>query len=573
MSGSIQRSVLRVGIVSLSLLFLSCANQQPPDGGPPDTTTPEIISTLPAQGSLRVLSPRIILEFSKYVDERSFEESIFISPYVGQLEFDWSGREVEIRFGLPLRAKTTYVVNIGTDVKDLKSPSNRMSQAFTLAFSTGDSIDRGTINGKVHAAKFGGDPSGAMVFAYSLQGNRADTLNPHTAAPDYISQTGMGGRFTFNHIAFGRYRVFAIRDEYRNLVYDPEVDEFGIPSREIVLSESDTAAREIILQLAVEDTTGPRLTKVEATNVRHLSLEFSEDIDTATASLESFQARDTLSGKNLKLISIFPQGGKLNQFVGETEPQDSTATYDLAAILHDLAGNEILSTARHFVFSGSGRKDSIPTRLAAISLKDSASGIDLLPRFVATYSNAVLSSSVKNAWHFQEQGGVELQLSISRTSDVHFIVAPIQALQSVTHYVLKHTGNAIRGIAGGESRDSVRTFRFETVDAELLSSLEGVVRFRSVGIGRSNLVVRAFNIAKRDAQQLMTNANEFGEFRFLNLDAGKYVLQAYADENRNGVFDPGKPFPFVKSEPISDFSDTLKVRARWPLEGVVLNFR
>ena len=150
-------------------LFITCAGEVFPTGGPPDLVPPAVVRTSPDSAAVHVRTQIIDLEFSKYVDRRSVEESIFISPYPGELEFDWSGREVTIHLQDTLRANRTYVVNVGTDVTDLHS--NRMASGFTLAFSTGDSIDRGFISGRVYDDK----PEGVMIFAYALSGMRTDT--------------------------------------------------------------------------------------------------------------------------------------------------------------------------------------------------------------------------------------------------------------------------------------------------------------------------------------------------------------------------------------------------------------
>ena len=573
MTYRLRRAAQVVLLFSPAMLFFSCANQQPPDGGPVDTTPPEVVSFFPNQGALQFHDRRIVIEFSKYVEERTVEESIFISPYVGELEFDWSGKEVEVRFGQPLHERTTYVINLGTDVKDLKTPANRMASAFSLAFSTGDSLDRGAIEGKVLPRKFEGPASGVMIFAYKLEGVKTDTLNPRTSAPDYISQTGKDGSFFLHHVAFSAYRLFAVRDEYRNLAYEPEVDEFGIPSKDILLRDSDTLAGNIVMKLAVEDTSGPRLTKAEATAARHVSIEFSEDIDTARVNLLSIAIVDTANSRNLRLIAVYPSIGKLNQFIGETDLQDSSSSYRLGANVWDLAGNPILESASQFVFSGSGKKDSLRIKRVSIELKDSAENIELAPRFLASYSNSVHRTTVQSAWRLEEASGSEIPLTVHRISDIQFALAPILPLRTVSWYVLHHDGRGVRGIGGGSSTDSVRSWRFETLDADLLSSLEGIVLSPRSPEDRSPIIVQAYNLTKKDAPRLAVKTNTTGEFRFLSLDEGKYVLQAFVDENRNDVFDAGKPFPFVKPEPISDFSDTLKVRARWPLEGVIVRFR
>ncbi|MEX0737056.1 MAG: Ig-like domain-containing protein, partial [Bacteroidota bacterium] len=147
------RSPLQLFFISLiMILLLSCAGQVPPEGGPVDTDPPLIVSTIPPPGTTLFAGDRVILEFDEYVDRRSVEQSIFVSPPVGSLEFDWSGREVEITFSDRLRENTTYVVNIGTDVVDLRN-RNKMAQAFSFAFSTGGEIDFGAIEGKVYTSK------------------------------------------------------------------------------------------------------------------------------------------------------------------------------------------------------------------------------------------------------------------------------------------------------------------------------------------------------------------------------------------------------------------------------------
>ena len=143
-----QRVLPFAAALGLAGLLIQCAGQIQPPGGPPDTVPPRIIRTLPDSNAVRVQTGSVELEFSEYVDRRSVEESIFISPYVGELQFDWSGTQVTFTFPQSLRRNTTYVVNVGTDVADLRA-QNRMSSGFTLAFSTGDSIDQGYISGRV----------------------------------------------------------------------------------------------------------------------------------------------------------------------------------------------------------------------------------------------------------------------------------------------------------------------------------------------------------------------------------------------------------------------------------------
>lgn len=198
MMGTVRSLFPLIAPMMVAWFLVSCANQVPPPGGPVDKIPPTIISTYPLPNTLHFNDKRFDLAFDKYVDHRSFEQSIFISPYIADLEFDWSGKDVEVTFHSDLRKNTTYVVNIGTDVVDLRSPANRMAQSFTFAFSTGSDIDHGGIRGKIFPMKPTDSPDGVMIFAYQLAKLDPDTLNPRTLKPDYMTQTGRTESSTFS---------------------------------------------------------------------------------------------------------------------------------------------------------------------------------------------------------------------------------------------------------------------------------------------------------------------------------------------------------------------------------------
>src|SRR5688572_25224720 len=97
----------------LLLAVAGCANPAPPSGGPPDTDPPEISSASIGSGTRNFSGESITLEFSEYVDKPRVNENIFLSP-PKNLEFDWSGRELEIRFPEGLDPNTTYALTVGT---------------------------------------------------------------------------------------------------------------------------------------------------------------------------------------------------------------------------------------------------------------------------------------------------------------------------------------------------------------------------------------------------------------------------------------------------------------------------
>jgi uncharacterized protein (DUF2141 family) len=122
-------------------------------------------------------------------------------------------------------------------------------------------------------------------------------------------------------------------------------------------------------------------------------------------------------------------------------------------------------------------------------------------------------------------------------------------------------------------RDSTKVWRFETLDIEDLSSVDGMVLDENKSDTSGHVYVTAIQIGGNNPKYYKVAADATGNFLFPQIAEGRYVFQSFRDRNNNGKLDAGKPFPFVYSERMSSISDTLKVRARWPLEGVKIKMK
>jgi hypothetical protein len=555
------------------LVLASCAGQRPPDGGPVDTEPPVIVVTNPPNYTTRFTGRSITIEFSEYVDHRAVEGAVFISPSLGALEFNWSGRELEIGFVEKLRRNTTYVVTIGTDAADLNN-HNKMVQAYSLAFSTGDDIDRGSIAGRIFPRKDSDPPLGVMIFAYRLHDMNADTLNPMITKPDYVTQTGKNGEFALQHLSFGVYRVFAIRDEYKNLLYDPEVDDYAAAPSDLAVTPADTLKPDLWLKLAREDTTAVRLIKVASTNQRHVLAEFSSPVDTSSLKLESFRLADTLTQSVLKAVSIYHVFPQMSSVIVVTDTQSSKAVYRLSVdSLRGANGLRVNPTARSLVFNSSELKDSLPVRILSSSLPDTSKDVQLNPELSLQFSDAVEKGSVEKAISFADSSRNSIPIDFRWLSDASVELTPTVKLASKTWYVCRVGMRGISDLFGRRGRDSVKVFRFQTIDEELYTSIEGTVSDFDSTDRKGDLFVIARNILKRDSKEYQVRLGQDGPFALRNIVEGKYVLLAFRDRNGNKKHDSGLVHPYQPSERFVQYPDTLKVRARWPLEGVELKLR
>jgi hypothetical protein len=560
-------SLFSFGIV-LVFLFAGCAGQRPPEGGPVDLSPPEITSVSPAPSTVHFSGNSFSLEFNKYVDHRSVEESIFISPYVGDLEFDWSGRSVEATFPSPLKKNTTYVITIGTDVVDINN-GNRMASAYTLAFSTGDEIDRGKIEGRVFDEK----PEGVMIFAYHLNDINPDTLNPMTLKPDYITQTGKEGTYSLSHLALGTYRLLAVRDEYRNLLYDPETDAVGLPPADITLTAADTFHTGMNFQLELEDTTAPRLLSVNSSDAHHAVLKFSESLDTSSVFPRDFSITDTLGGSSLSIDNAFVNLVSPSSVTLLTGTQKDSAAYLLSVInVKDLAGHTINDKANSYVFLGTAAADTLPPHIIFTSITDSSYIARQDEYFRFDFSDALRPLPVRGAFQLFGKDSVAIPYSISWNTAASFNLVPGKLLQPNERYTIAIRYDSLRSWFGNHLADSVQQITFKTIDPEQLSSIEGtVIDADTLLVNR--YIVEAKNTSNEKQKPVHISAERGKAFMLPQLLEGKYSLMAFQDVNDNGKYNAGKPFPFVPAERFTVYPDTIKVRARWPVDGVILRLK
>ena len=223
-------------LIFCCFLLSSCANQLPPGGGEEDKEPPKLVSQYPPRNTLNYRGKSITLKFDKYVDRRSLQDAFFISPPMGNdVEFDWSGKEVEIKYPKSfgeVGPNKTFVVTVNSTLKDIHG--NSLTPPISFAFSTGNKIDKAGISGYV----VNNDGKLVSVFAYKLTGVDSE-YNPTKKFADYISETTTNGDYKLSNLGPGLYRVISVSDEDKNLLYTADREDYGVLSRDILINDSE----------------------------------------------------------------------------------------------------------------------------------------------------------------------------------------------------------------------------------------------------------------------------------------------------------------------------------------------
>ena len=204
----------------LILSFTRCANIVSPSGGPKDIIPPVVLQSVPDNQSSNFQGKDIHITFDEYVVLNNPNNNILISPPLeSNPEYKLSGKSLIIKFKESLKSDVTYSINFGEAIKDLHE--GNIFKDYSYVFSTGESIDTLTLEGKVLQSV---DHKPSADFYVMLYCDNNDTIPldslPYLMKPYYLTKSDKEGNFKFSGLKDGDYLIFALKDENSNLKFD-----------------------------------------------------------------------------------------------------------------------------------------------------------------------------------------------------------------------------------------------------------------------------------------------------------------------------------------------------------------
>lgn len=533
-------------IAAIGLLCFGCAVPQPPTGGPRDQVAPAIVHSDPQEGSTNVTPEAVTLTFSEYVNQASLQRALsIIPPFEAPLEFDWDGRSVTIYFPSALRPNTTYVLTIRTDFQDLHGI--QLQAPITLAFSTGPTINKHILKGRVVHALEGKAAAEYSIFAYPAPPDTS--INPLTTAPAYRTQTDMDGYFTLNYLPDTTFFVAAVRDLNRN--YRPDADEqFAVPADPRLPTHlPDTIDTAVTLVTTRLDTIPPKLQRIESASATRTNLSFSEPVRLDTLHPEWIFAASG-SSEDVPVSTAYRSATDPYQVTVITEPlQPITYRFMLTDGVTDTTGNAVYDTT--LSFTPVARPDTLALRLEEWlpPASDTPYPATVYPgirlnRFVpaeqlARYASVQDSAGRPIPGQWQTNTGTEYRFVFED---------PFPSKAAVT---VELNGTLF-------DKDTVYTHRISYIPKSQYGSVSGMI----FPADSSRATVELYALDTAGNPTYSTTADSTGSFLFPHTPAGSYRLRTYRDPNRNNAWDGGRLYPYHRPEPVT-WIDSLTVRARW----------
>jgi uncharacterized protein (DUF2141 family) len=495
-------------------------------------------------------------------------ENLSISP-IAKMKFDWSGKEIEIEFEEPLDTNTTYALVLGTDYTDIRN--NKPQQSFSLIFSTGPIIDSGSISGKLYDVK----PEGAFIFAYRLNNINPDTINPKTTEPDYRVQVGSSGNFKFSALKDGKYRIFAVRDKFKDGIYNEGIDQFGSAVSDVDVVNSQAPAVLIKLGPTI-DSQRPMLYEAEAVSSQRVIAFFSEPIDTLSLNKSLFLLADSSGMKKeeeLKAVYLKPDDGKAIEIILANN-LDNQKKYKLLIEnnidykIRDSAGNPLSDSANFAYFIATNEKENLIPNIYKLPFRDSSNDVNPAMSLKIIFNTAIENTEIeKNIVLRQINEEKPIQCEILWQSSNILEIIPKQKLKQDAWHKLIIRIDSLKSTLGTYLKDSTYILNFKTADYRNYGGVSGRISNPAACDGNYVVLLKS----KRSKQELRTMATSDGLWNFDEVEAGEWTIEVFCDDNGDMNYGYGSAFPFRLAEKFYIFENPIIVKPRWKVEGVVLN--
>ena len=550
--------LIPAAIILGTLMFPSgCANTTtPPTGGPKDTIPPVLtkVSPLPGTVNVDVHKTKIRFTFNEYVKIKDANGIYLSPPQEKRPKSAIKGKSLEVTFEEDLDSNTTYTLDLTGAIVD--NNEGNPFPGFTLVFSTGSQIDSMCMTGLVQDCNSLKPMKGITVMLYKDPSDSAVFLQRPIAA----AKTDDWGFFSMRNIQDTVYRVYAVKDENNNNMYDPDNERVAFLDS---LFRPKTVYRDSLYELMKFDMKDTALCMARKTDIelnlfrekpsKQLIVK-KERVGLRTAYL-TFMAPDAVIHdmriKGLpreKLISQFnPQRDSLELWVNDQRKMPDTLQLVIKYDKTDTAGvlkptDETVKLAISKELRAELMKKSSSTRntkhedtIAVMTTKADPTTIEQYG-----YEVEFKYPLIESAWDSlkfrivnprQQESTGKVRVVQDSTNLRHYNIYPEEPMQIGFDYYLKIPHRLFRDINGyyNDSTDLKVTLPNDEKLSSISLELTGV----------KNKYIIDLLTEKRDKVERSFIVDKDATVVFPYLKQGAYCIRITEDINRNNIVDTG----------------------------------
>lgn len=530
----IRRFVAFLFLFFLAAALWQCARRGSPSGGPKDITPPQLIKTEPDSMTINFKAKRIRLYFDEFIKLQDIQNQLIVSPplkYQPEIKPQGgAGKYLELKFKDTLRENTTYTINFGQSVQD--NNEGNPSSFLTYVFSTGDYIDSLKVSGVITDAFKRKADAFISVMLYEIDTAYTDSTI-FQRPPNYITNTlDSTVIFRLRNLKEGRYKLFALKDEAKNNVFDQNVDKIAYMEDTLTLPSDSTYLLTLFKEVPNYTMAVPSLASKNRIQFGY----FGDVTDIEITPLTSLP--DSVNTKILK------------------ERDKDTLNYWFTPFAMDSIVFTVTNEKAKVIdtFTVKSRKvgpDSLqlnPNQNGSLNFND--------PFYIG--SNTPLMALDKTKISMMDQDSVAVSFAtgldtLENKVDFNFKVEPNQ------NYQLDLLPGAITDFFG-ETNDTI-VYNLSTQSYADLGNLRFNIEADSSAYP---LIVELIDEQGKLKREIF--AAEEKPLEFNNIEPAKYFIRVIFDKNANQKWDTGDYLKKRQPEKVSYYPDTVEVRANWELE-------
>jgi hypothetical protein len=514
---------------SLFLLLMGCAQVVAPTGGAKDTKPPEVKELKPENETKNFSREQSIsITFDEFVKLDQINENLIVSPPLEhEIETKLRGKTLQISFEDTLKENATYVLNFNESIVDI-TENNPL--VFTYVFSTGNKIDSQTVSGRLVDAFDLKIVENAWVALYDDL--ESDSL-PMQKTPSYLDKTDKDGWFEISYIKAGKYRLLALKDENKNLLFDKPTEKIAFHG-EVLEINAENTNDSLILYLFEEDKQKLFVKETKGNGV-NLFLEFSRPTENLSFSLLDTSLEEVLIKSDLN------------------EEKDSLSLW-----FKNMAPKRF-----QLVLSGTDFADTVKFKTDSLKAKSQLRLTKPLQSSHSYYKpirlefNRPIKSVNKERIQLLSADSIAVGFNVlKKEGDLSLFHLEADFMQDSTYHLLL-ANNAFIDVYERTNDTIQKTFSVDSENSYSLLSIEVKTNTESQKI-----------IQLLDGQGGVLREQILGNemVHFEHLKAGKYGLKLIMDTNSNGKWDTGDYVKKIQPEPVWIYEEEIDLRANWDRE-------
>jgi uncharacterized protein (DUF2141 family) len=515
----------------LSLFIFGCANRQPPTGGPKDLDPPRLLKATPPNMTRNFNAKVIKLDFDEFFKLQSQYTEITMSPTPAKLPlYKIRQKSLIIELKDSLEKNTTYVINFGKAIQDINE--SNILKNFTYVFSTGPHIDSLSMSGKVINTVTGLREKDATVLLFTL---KQDSLLFGKKKPSIYASTDTAGNFSLNNLQPGDYRLYALKEDKPNKIYDNDNELIAFNTKVIHLT-TDTDNIELKLFKQIPEKFKLDHPRFDADGKMFFS--FNKKLDDPS------------------LHILYPPGFDQQKIVDISKTKDTAILYmrnmDFDSIRIAFWDKD---KPLDSISMRKGRKEEFKRTLTfQYNINNSAllkPGSDLTIK-----ANFPIDAFDPTLVSLKEDSTDVTNFTLTKDTANSKLFTLNYRWKQIDNYTLTFNEGAFTDIYGDKNKRSLK--RFQVDKPENYSQLTLTVTVPDTG---RQYIVELLNdkkeVIRRDIIQKNTS------LYYKNYITGKYFLDVVYDDNKNGKWDSGNVKKKIQPENIWVDDAIIALRPNW----------